>query len=292
MGPSMTDSWATRTASAGFKAVRDVLVAQKKAWAERGWFEVTPILLRPEGKDNPKLTVNFNTDAPFGVARHPAEYDVAVGWAVPTKRPQIVAAVQGDTLFIAYQTWDRTKPTDKVVIARSPLAEVAKKKLAFIRVVRVRAACWSGSPWTTRAADYVLTAKAEKFPNNPEGDFVDDDREDLAQGRHLAPHRRHRDRTEHREVHRGDGLRGRQRRVRRLAAVPGTSRRCSPAPLRRVRQADSPGGGRRGLFSADLSKVPLKAEQRGVALVRPAPRSSTGPTSSRCTRATSTRWRG
>lgn len=157
--------------SAGFKAVRDVLVAQKKSRIEN-WFEASPILLRADGKDNPKLTVNFGTDAPFSVTRHPPELDFATGSMGPTKKPQIVGSVQGDTLFVAYQTWDRTKPTDKVVITRVSLADVAKKKLTLVRVVP-SGGVLVGFTVDDKGRDYALTAKAEPFANNPKDDFVE-----------------------------------------------------------------------------------------------------------------------
>jgi hypothetical protein len=167
------DAWVSvDPRAAGFKAVRDVFVAQKKMWAD-GWFEVTPILLRADGKENPKLTVNFNTDAPFNVRTHPPEFDVAIGSQAPTKKPQIVGTVQGDSLFIAYQTWERAKPTDKVVIAKVPVADVAKQKLSLVRVVS-SGGTLVGFTVDAKGRDYVLTAKAEEFPNNPKGDFVDE----------------------------------------------------------------------------------------------------------------------
>jgi hypothetical protein len=166
------DAWVYADPRAvGFKAVRDALVAQKKPWSD-GWFEVTPILLRADGKENPKLAVNFNADAPFNVARHPPEFDTATGSQGPTKKPQIVGVVQGDALFIAYQTWDRAKPTDKVVIAKVPLASVADKKLSLVRVVP-SGGTLVGFTVDAKGRDYVLTAKAEEFPNNPKGEFVE-----------------------------------------------------------------------------------------------------------------------
>lgn len=167
------DSWATTNANApGFKAVREALVAQKKPWGNKGWFEVRPILLRTEGKDNPKLTVDFDADAPFGVARHPGEFDSSVGMVAPVKRPQIVAAAHKDTLFVAYQTWDRTKPTDKVVVTKVALKDAAAKKMTAVRVVP-SGGTLVGFAVDDRGRDFVLTAKAESFPNNPEGDFVE-----------------------------------------------------------------------------------------------------------------------
>lgn len=157
--------------AAGYKAVRDVLVAQKKPW-DTGWFEVSPILLRTEGKNNPRLTVNFNADAPFGITRHPLEYDTAIGAAAPTKKPQIVPVVRGDTLFIAYQTWGQSKPTDKVVIVKVPLGNVSKKKLTTHRTVP-SGGVLVGFTVDDKGRDFTLTAKAEEFPNNPTGDFVE-----------------------------------------------------------------------------------------------------------------------
>jgi hypothetical protein len=157
--------------AAGFRAVRDALVAQKKA-RDGGWFEASPILLRAEGKENPKLTVNFNADAPFSVTRHPPDFDSSIAAPGATKKPQIVAVVQGDTLFVAYQTWDRTKPTDKVVIAKVPLGAVAKQKLALVRVLP-SGGVLVGFTVDEKGRDYALTAKAEEFPNNPKGDFVE-----------------------------------------------------------------------------------------------------------------------
>jgi hypothetical protein len=167
------DAWnRTDPKAPGFKAVRDVLVAQKQPKAGGVWFEVSPILLRQDGKDNPKLKVDFNTDSPFNITRHPVEYDSSVGWTAPTKKPQIVGVVRGDTLFIAYQTWNQTEPTDKVVITKVALADLAKRRLAVVRVVP-SGGTLVGFAMDDKNRDFVLTAKAEQFPNNPEGDFVE-----------------------------------------------------------------------------------------------------------------------
>lgn len=166
------DAWTRADPKApGFAAVRDSLVAQKKPWTE-GWFRASPVLLRTEGRDNPKLAVNFGTGAPFAVARHPQEYDTSVGWTAATKKPQIVAAVRDDALFVAYQAWGRTKPADTVVVTKLPLADVAKKKLSPVRQVP-SGGTLVGFAVDEKGRDYVLTAKAEEFPNRPKGDFVD-----------------------------------------------------------------------------------------------------------------------
>lgn len=168
------DAWATTNPGApGFKAVREILVAQKKARGANGWFEAQPILLRTEGKDNPKLKVDFDADVPFAVTRHPGEFDSSIGMVAPVKRPQIVAAAHKDTLFVAYQTWDRTKPTDKVVVTKVALKDVAAKKaLAAVRVVP-SGGTLVGFAVDDKGRDFVLSAKAESFPNNPQGDFVE-----------------------------------------------------------------------------------------------------------------------
>jgi len=165
------DAWAhSDPRSAGYKAVRDVLVGQKKPW-DTDWFQASPILLRTEGKDNPKLTVNFNADAPFGIVRHAPEYDTAIGAMAATKKPQIVAQVRGDTLFVAYQTWNLTRPTGQVVIVKVAIPDLAKKKLTPHRVVP-SGGVLVGFTVDDKGRDYTLTAKSEELPNNPVGDFV------------------------------------------------------------------------------------------------------------------------
>jgi hypothetical protein len=131
-----------------------------------------PSLPPAGGKDGPKLTVDFKTDMPFVVGRHPDEFDTSIQMHAPIKRPQIVAVPQGDTLYIAYQTWDRAKPTDKVVVTKVAFADIAKKKLTAVRVVP-SGGTLAGFAVDDKGRDFVLTAKAESFPNNPEGDFVE-----------------------------------------------------------------------------------------------------------------------
>ncbi len=128
--------------------------------------------LYADGKDGPKLALNFNTDAPFGVTRHPPEWDPSVNMPAPVKRPQIVAVPQGDTLYVAYQTWDRAKPTDKVAVTIIPFADIGEKKLVAVRVVP-SGGTLVGFAVDDKGRDFILTAKAESFPNNPQGDFVE-----------------------------------------------------------------------------------------------------------------------
>ena len=49
-----------------------------------------------------------------------SEHDHAIGATAATKKPQIVASVRDETLFIAFQTWSQSRPTDKVLIVKVP----------------------------------------------------------------------------------------------------------------------------------------------------------------------------
>lgn len=220
---------------------------------------LTVLAAFPVRADDRPLAVNYATDAPFNVVQHPPEYDSSVGWVAPIKRPQIVGVVQGDTLFIAYQTWDRAKPTDKVVIAKALVADVAKKKLAIHRVVP-SGGVLVGFTVDQKGKDYTLTAKAEKFPNKPEGNFVEEiantwrkdiivlhsgaTATDLNTDKFTAE-------TVYGVGNAGSG---------RLAAGAGhlatvfARRHYAPSDKLVHQEADS------ALFAADLSKVPLKAK--------------------------------
>ncbi len=153
-----------------FHACHDAIVAQKSVWVA-GWFQATPILLRTDTAVSPNLTVNFNADVPFDVAHHPFEYDPSIGATVATKKPQIVATVRKDTLFIAYQTWNQTKPTGKVIIVKVPVASLASQTLTPHRQV-ASGGTFVGFSVDENGRDYTMTAKAEEFPNTPQGDFL------------------------------------------------------------------------------------------------------------------------
>jgi hypothetical protein len=164
--------WAhVQTQGADWKAARDVLLAQKKPAFGGDWSQVTPILLASAGDDNPRLTVRFD-GAPFSILRHPGEYDSSVGAVAATKKPQIVAVVRGNQLYIAYQTWDRSRPTDKIVVSKVAITDLGGGKMTAVREV-ASLGTLVGFTVDGRDADWVLTARAEDFANSPEGDFVD-----------------------------------------------------------------------------------------------------------------------
>jgi hypothetical protein len=148
------------------------LLAQSKPIFNGDWTAVTPILLKSAGPGNPKLKVNFSSDAPFDITRHPGTYDTTIGSSAPTKKPQIVPVVHDKELFVAWQTWDRTRPTGKVLVSKVSLDDLASGKMAAVREVP-SGGLLVGFALDAQGADYILTGKAEEFENRPTGDFIE-----------------------------------------------------------------------------------------------------------------------
>ena len=155
------DAWAHMSlASAEGKACKEQLKALARTQGE--WKYVTPTLLKMAGSANPQLTVNFDADRPYDILRN-----------APTKVPQVVPVVYDNALYIAWQTWGGSGPTNKIVVSRASLNSLSQGEVTTVREVPSLGAL-VGFTVDATGADHVLSARAEQFPNNAEGNFVDE----------------------------------------------------------------------------------------------------------------------
>jgi hypothetical protein len=154
------DAWnRVATTSAEWKACQERLKAQ--AVARDSWYYVTPIVLQMLGNTSPNLTVNFDADRPYSVFRDP-----------PTRKPQMVPIVHSNELYICWHTWGYSQPARKIIVSKIGLDRLAQSRLTTIREI-VSQGTLVGFTVDATGADQVLSARAEKFLNQPEGDFVE-----------------------------------------------------------------------------------------------------------------------
>ena len=87
------------------------------------------------------------------------------------KSPQIIPVIHNNELFVAWQTWDRTRPTGKVFVSKVSLDSLENGAMTTVRMVPSGGAL-VGFAIHSHGIDYVITGTAESFENNPKGDFV------------------------------------------------------------------------------------------------------------------------
>jgi hypothetical protein len=88
-----------------------------------------------------------------------------------TKKPQIVAAVHKNELYVAWQTWGERRPAARIVVGQTGLDRLTGGKLAEVRTVASHGAL-VGFTVDETGADHVLSAAAEELPNDPPPNFV------------------------------------------------------------------------------------------------------------------------
>jgi hypothetical protein len=155
------DAWTeVSTAGPDWKACQEQLKAQ--AVVEGTWHFVTPTVLQTVGNTSPNLTVNFDADRPYNVTRDP-----------PTRKPQIVPVVHDNQLYITWHSWGGSGPTDKIIVSKIGLDNLAQGPLSTVREVPSKGTL-VGFTIDGTGADHVLSARAEEFANTPDGHFVDE----------------------------------------------------------------------------------------------------------------------
>lgn len=156
------DAWVRfNTSDPNWPAVSAALKAQARPARSGGsWKNVTPIALRTENNTNPRVVIDFDTDRPYSVARDGA-----------SKKPWIVPAVVGEDLYVAWQAWAATSPTNRINVAKVGSAGLARGQLSALRTVNSQGQL-VGFAVDESGKDYVLAARAEEFPNNPQGNFL------------------------------------------------------------------------------------------------------------------------
>lgn len=143
-----------------WKACQEQLIAQAET---RGQFSTaTLIIVKGEDAAKPELRVNLDADRPYDITRNG-----------PTKKPQIVAVAQKTQLYIGWQAWNGRTPTTKIMVHKIHTDALDQGKLTAVREV-ASLGILVGFTVDESGTDYVLTAKAEDFANNPTAAFVND----------------------------------------------------------------------------------------------------------------------
>lgn len=155
------DSWVTvRTNNPDWNACKKELDAQGEPMGN--WKLLAPLVLRSSGTDNPRLTLNLDTDRPYDVRRDG-----------PTKKPQIVPVLHQGELYVAWHTWGSRGPTGKIFVSKIALDTLDRGKLTTVRELASRGVL-VGFTVDAAGADHVLSAVAEELPNVPPENFVKD----------------------------------------------------------------------------------------------------------------------
>jgi hypothetical protein len=122
-------------------------------------------LCRAGAENSPKRSGNP------GEGKTPAARPYDVTRDPPTRTPQIVPVVHGKKLYLAWHTWGRDSPGDKIVVATIATDGLTGGKLTALRTVPSQGGL-VGFTVDAAGVDHVLTARAEHLPNRPQGDFV------------------------------------------------------------------------------------------------------------------------
>jgi hypothetical protein len=135
------------------------------------WLALIPLILMPcaagsTQDDKARESGNVSgrhkakDDRPYDITRDPR-----------TKKPQIVAAVHGNELYVAWQTWGAGGPTNTIVVSKVGLGRLAEGKGTLVREVSSQGAL-VGFTVDDSGQDYVLSARPEELPNQPAGNFL------------------------------------------------------------------------------------------------------------------------